>query len=141
MARDCSTYRFTLFDIQQIPEDVFQGMTRAGRNILVISTDTKNRFHIKDSLYAKPQKVAFLTGQTTDDLIREIQQYAPIIIFSFKENEMKELQNRFKHTLNKTKSIEERLRVSLTFPSVYNAERSEERRVGKECRSRWSPYH
>ena len=22
-----------------------------------------------------------------------------------------------------------------------NAERSEERRVGKECRSRWSPYH
>ena len=24
---------------------------------------------------------------------------------------------------------------------VLNAERSEERRVGKECRSRWSPYH
>src|SRR2546430_9018284 len=25
--------------------------------------------------------------------------------------------------------------------SYYNAFRSEERRVGKECRSRWSPYH
>src|ERR1035438_8159059 len=25
--------------------------------------------------------------------------------------------------------------------SVYNSQRSEERRVGKECRSRWSPYH
>src|SRR6266498_1770080 len=24
---------------------------------------------------------------------------------------------------------------------VYGAARSEERRVGKECRSRWSPYH
>ena len=24
---------------------------------------------------------------------------------------------------------------------LQNAERSEERRVGKECRSRWSPYH
>ena len=24
---------------------------------------------------------------------------------------------------------------------AFNAERSEERRVGKECRSRWSPYH
>ena len=24
---------------------------------------------------------------------------------------------------------------------MFNAERSEERRVGKECRSRWSPYH
>ena len=27
-------------------------------------------------------------------------------------------------------------------PAIYaDAERSEERRVGKECRSRWSPYH
>ena len=25
--------------------------------------------------------------------------------------------------------------------SVWQGERSEERRVGKECRSRWSPYH
>ena len=24
---------------------------------------------------------------------------------------------------------------------IYNKLRSEERRVGKECRSRWSPYH
>src|SRR5256885_6857068 len=28
-----------------------------------------------------------------------------------------------------------------TEKGVYNANRSEERRVGKECRSRWSPYH
>ena len=27
------------------------------------------------------------------------------------------------------------------FPVLARAERSEERRVGKECRSRWSPYH
>ena len=25
--------------------------------------------------------------------------------------------------------------------AILNAQRSEERRVGKECRSRWSPYH
>ena len=24
---------------------------------------------------------------------------------------------------------------------AYSVDRSEERRVGKECRSRWSPYH
>src|SRR5260370_18928317 len=28
-----------------------------------------------------------------------------------------------------------------TFISRHNSNRSEERRVGKECRSRWSPYH
>ena len=33
--------------------------------------------------------------------------------------------------------------VSLTVPSgeLFGIIRSEERRVGKECRSRWSPYH
>ena len=29
----------------------------------------------------------------------------------------------------------------LTKQSLSNSGRSEERRVGKECRSRWSPYH
>src|SRR2546430_15091672 len=33
--------------------------------------------------------------------------------------------------------------VSRTWPKTFveDANRSEERRVGKECRSRWSPYH
>ena len=30
---------------------------------------------------------------------------------------------------------------NLGFKKATGAERSEERRVGKECRSRWSPYH
>ena len=30
--------------------------------------------------------------------------------------------------------------LSLTVANTYTV-RSEERRVGKECRSRWSPYH
>ena len=31
--------------------------------------------------------------------------------------------------------------AAVEFPTASSAERSEERRVGKECRSRWSPYH
>src|ERR1044072_6088169 len=31
--------------------------------------------------------------------------------------------------------------VIMTSPAHERASRSEERRVGKECRSRWSPYH
>ena len=30
---------------------------------------------------------------------------------------------------------------TLTYPCHATIARSEERRVGKECRSRWSPYH
>src|SRR3712207_6564729 len=32
-------------------------------------------------------------------------------------------------------------RLPITFQNKYGDARSEERRVGKECRSRWSPYH
>ena len=34
-------------------------------------------------------------------------------------------------------------RISAAYAEAYEAlkKRSEERRVGKECRSRWSPYH
>src|SRR2546426_6851287 len=32
-------------------------------------------------------------------------------------------------------------KVRYPFDRISGGERSEERRVGKECRSRWSPYH
>ena len=35
------------------------------------------------------------------------------------------------------KALEEKLGIKAGTPMA----RSEERRVGKECRSRWSPYH
>ena len=34
-----------------------------------------------------------------------------------------------------------KVRESLEDQTMAMAQRSEERRVGKECRSRWSPYH
>ena len=117
--------REPLFDIQQIPLEVFNGMTRTGRNILIVSTDTRNGFDIRDSLYAKPQKVAFIIGQTTDDLISEIQKYAPKIIHTFKENEMQEVRTRFQNTLNNTKLIENTLGIQLSFPSLYNIDKQE----------------
>ena len=41
------------------------------------------------------------------------------------------------HTSNIPRSIN----FFLSFDVVFFFFRSEERRVGKECRSRWSPYH
>ena len=41
-------------------------------------------------------------------------------------------------------SMEERMKINYDHPDAFDMpllERSEERRVGKECRSRWSPYH
>ena len=38
-------------------------------------------------------------------------------------------------------SFVEKLEKVLCMPGFTITPRSEERRVGKECRSRWSPYH
>src|SRR3712207_5451060 len=36
---------------------------------------------------------------------------------------------------------EVKAKTETTYPEAFALARSEERRVGKECRSRWSPYH
>ena len=46
-----------------------------------------------------------------------------------------------KQVLKPDKLTEMDTDVSATIHSKSYNERSEERRVGKECRSRWSPYH
>src|SRR2546430_4840690 len=43
--------------------------------------------------------------------------------------------------LAKVKALADKERETLLAKARQEYERSEERRVGKECRSRWSPYH
>ena len=41
----------------------------------------------------------------------------------------------------KDSSVNKKPKLNLKEKRKQKKERSEERRVGKECRSRWSPYH
>ena len=43
--------------------------------------------------------------------------------------------------VNNSREGDKRRRFEIGAKDYMRAERSEERRVGKECRSRWSPYH
>ena len=40
-----------------------------------------------------------------------------------------------------TSDTDQRIALMRRYLALFGAARSEERRVGKECRSRWSPYH
>ena len=56
-------------------------------------------------------------------------------------NERCPLERRMYETLDKLKIPYERVDNDPAASMEECAERSEERRVGKECRSRWAPYH
>ena len=49
--------------------------------------------------------------------------------------------DKFFNFLKDEKDIYSQWEQSNCFKPQKGGERSEERRVGKECRSRWSPYH
>ena len=55
-----------------------------------------------------------------------------VIYTAYEENELKDFWDQFKKDLPDLAAKASYIRAST---------RSEERRVGKECRSRWSPYH
>ena len=69
-----------------------------------------------------------LDTMTLEELIREI------------KTDFSEVKGRWKNYVRKFRKTAQKMTM---FPWLWeaNIKRSEERRVGKECRSRWSPYH
>lgn len=115
-----------LFSVSPIPQEVFQGNTRNSRNILIISTDKEEKFFIKDTLFAKPQKVAYLSGKNSDELLKNIQKNAFHIIGVFHKNEFSEVQNRFLKSPAKIPEIEQKFGVKMLLPSIYQIKKQEE---------------
>ena len=68
-----------------------------------------------------------------------------LLLFSHQltDNQEKELIKDFevKKIVSLTSELQEMWSNVSIKKNYMEAERSEERRVGKECRSRWSPYH
>ena len=77
--------------------------------------------------------VNVMTGLTASQSIEKVDK--AINRASSVRSKIGSYQNRFEHTQNNIAVSNENL------TSALSAMRSEERRVGKECRSRWSPYH
>lgn len=114
-----------IFSIHQIPPSVFEGNTRNSRNILMIKKDEFNRVAVKDTLFARPQRVAIIHGKTDRDIVCEVQENAAELIVQFKSNEIIEAQKRFQKSLSKSTEVEDLLGIKLTMPSVYKVVKKE----------------
>lgn len=81
------------FDVSQVPEVSFGKMFKASRNVLIVRLDSVNNFKAKENVYAKPQKIVEITGTNDEQLIEMLELYKEQMILTFKEFDIKNVQN------------------------------------------------
>lgn len=114
-----------LFTMRQMPTVVFSDFTRKNRIVLKIEKgkDADTKFY--EDVYAKPQKVVVVSGQTNKEIVEQIITNAEKIISIFKAEEIKEKQRRIKKSLQKDNNLEQSLGVTIDFPSAYRVAKEE----------------
>ncbi|WP_445958160.1 DUF4837 family protein [Yeosuana sp.] len=108
-----------MFSMKQIPPSVFSGFVAKNRTVLKIEVQNKVSFQVLDNIYAKPQRVVVISGPTQETIVKEITSNASKIIVAFKDEELTEKQRRINLSLHNDKKIEDKLGVSIKFPTAY----------------------
>ena len=114
-----------LFSIRQMPPVVFTGFATKNRTILKIERDKPADTKFLKDVYATPQSVVVISGNSAKEIIAEINKHAERIISTFKATEIKEKQRRMAKSLLKDKSIEETLGITIKPPSAYRIAKQE----------------
>lgn len=108
-----------MFSMSQIPPSVFSGFVTKNRTVLKIEINKEPGISIYNDVYAKPQKVVVVSGKTKEDIVSQITDHPEKIINAFSTSELDEKQRLINKSLHKTKSIEEKLGLTIKFPSAY----------------------
>lgn len=108
-----------LFTLNQIPPQVFSGFVRNSRIFLKIEKDNPKGIGVLIDSFARPQTGIIVSAPTNDQLIGLINKNAPEIISKLKQQELEEKQRRIHKSLKPDQLLEEKLGVSLKFPTAY----------------------
>ena len=114
-----------LFTLRQMPTSIFTGFTRKNRTVLKIEKGSAADTKIFDNPYARPQKMAIISGMTNIEIIEQIEANAAQITAVFKNEEIKEKQRRISKSLHKNNNIENAFGITLSFPSAYRVAKEE----------------
>ncbi|WP_343486890.1 DUF4837 family protein [Allomuricauda sp. d1] len=115
-----------IFNITQVPPQIFRGSMSHSRSVLFVEEDSISRAHIKRDVYAEPQRVAVVKGTSHEELISNVDSLAPKAITAFRKLEIEEAQKRFTRSLNKEDALQEKFGIKLTIPSVYSVGKQED---------------
>ncbi len=108
-----------LFDLKQMPPEVFTGFTRSSRAILWIGLSNETVIRTDKDRYATPQNMAVLSAENSDALIEMILSQSSTIIKTFKGAEIKERQRRIAKSTLEQSSLKTQFGINITMPSAY----------------------
>lgn len=108
-----------LFDLKQMPPEVFNGFARSSRMVLWVGLSNDVVLKVDKNRYASPQKMAVLSTNSKNDLAEMILSQAPSIINEFKKGEIKERKRRITKSLLKQDILSNKFGIRLLIPSTY----------------------
>ncbi|WP_339632426.1 DUF4837 family protein [Bizionia echini] len=108
-----------LFILSQIPPVVFTGFAQQSRIVLKIEKSDSAKVKVAKNLFAKPQRVVVVTGNTEEDISKQLIENADQIVMALKNEEIKEQQRRIQLSVHNNNTIKENLGISIKFPSAY----------------------
>ena len=114
-----------MFDMSQMPPHVFNGFATRNRTVLKIEKGEANTKFLKN-IYAKPQKLIVVSGETIAEIKAELEKNADRIVSTFKNSEINEVHKRIQISPNKNNNIEEVLGLTIQFPSAYRIAKEED---------------
>lgn len=108
-----------IFSMRQMPTSVFTDFATKNRTVFKVEKGKAADTKIAHNLFAKPQTLVLVTGQTDQEIIDQVENNSAKIIEAFKKEELKEKQRRINLSLHKSKSIKNKFGASIKFPSAY----------------------
>jgi hypothetical protein len=111
-----------LFSLNQIDPSIFNGLLTKCRSGIVVKSSDKKQYKLKENVYAKPQKIVYVTG-TDDEIIAQLKANAKESILTLKLNELRSKQQFIRGSLSKDTTLEETFGISLHIPSAYRMEK------------------
>jgi len=114
-----------IFTLSQMPPQVFSGFATKNRTVLKIEMGKTASTNYLYDVYARPQTVVLVTGETNEDIINQLNNNSKKIVEAFKKSEIKEQQRRISLSLFNDTPLRKNLGISLKFPSAYRIAKEE----------------
>jgi hypothetical protein len=108
-----------LLSINQTNPKAFDGFVTTARNIVVVKKDKSAYFEIKKDIYAQPQQVIYISGQTITEIIDVLEKNNSAIIETIKAFEIAENQRRITKSLLDDSKIKKKFNISINMASAY----------------------